>query len=266
MISYIFKSKTKNILLAISSILLMFATLEELHAYFLMGAWEHIILKIIAAIPYLLIFLYMVMLKKEYKIKQLLFPIAFGLLILLSVYSITECFDSYTFASINGLSRFFVNFNIRIVMILGYVFCFIGTLSNFKRVGFLRVGVPICTIAILILSAFNYSIPAWVDYSFYSYLHILAIDYLNNIYLGTITILFYTSIFVLTLTRKSQYIDITPFVEERKRKKQIKKAKKLEKENQDFSSSLVPDGFWRCMGCGEILPNSINECECGYKR
>ncbi len=28
----------------------------------------------------------------------------------------------------------------------------------------------------------------------------------------------------------------------------------------------VPDGYWRCMGCGEILDNSRFECSCGYKR
>lgn len=28
----------------------------------------------------------------------------------------------------------------------------------------------------------------------------------------------------------------------------------------------IPDGFWRCMGCGEILPADKDKCECGYKR
>jgi len=71
----------------------------------------------------------------------------------------------------------------------------------------------------------------------------------------------------LTLTKKSEYIDITPFVEERKIKKATKKAKRLANENPEESSPLlVPEGSWRCMGCGEILPDDKNECECGYKR
>ncbi len=28
----------------------------------------------------------------------------------------------------------------------------------------------------------------------------------------------------------------------------------------------IPEGHWRCMGCGEILPNDKTKCDCGYKR
>lgn len=90
---------------------------------------------------------------------------------------------------------------------------------------------------------------------------------MNESFRASILLLFYISIFVLTLTQKSEYIDITPFIEERKIKKADKKARKLEREKpEEFLPPDVPDCYWRCMGCGEILPNDKNECNCGYKR
>ena len=29
---------------------------------------------------------------------------------------------------------------------------------------------------------------------------------------------------------------------------------------------LEIEGAWRCMGCGEYVPNDNDRCECGYKR
>lgn len=262
MISYIFKSKIKNILVAIFSIILLCINLKELYAYMMFGIWEHITSKFISLIPYLFVFLYMVTLKRDYKFKQFLFPIAFAILTLFAVFSITNCFDEYTFSSINGLVRLFISLTIRTVMIVGYVFCFVGTLSNFKRLGFLRLGLPLCIITIAILGSSYYYLTNWIGNEF-----LATVYYLTESFSASSLILFHISIFILTLTKKGEYIDITPFVEERKTKKAIKKAKKLAKETpEEFSPPLVPNGFWRCMGCGEILPNDKNECECGYKR
>ena len=219
-------------------------------------------LKFIGLLPYLLIFLYMITLKREYKIKQLLFPIASAILALSAVFSIRDCFDEYTFLSVNGLVLLLVNLIIKFVLIAGYTFCFVGTLSNFKRIFFLRLGLPICIITIFIQGISYHYLIDWIGNTLYS-----TISYLNESFRASILLLFYISIFILTLTKKSEYIDTTPFVEERKIKKANKKAKRLAQENpEEFSPPLVPEGYWRCMGCGEILPDNISECECGYKR
>ena len=262
MVSYIFKSKIKNILVAVFSVIFLLISLKELHTYMLLGAWDTITFKFIGLIPYLFIFLYMVTLKRDYKFKQFLFPISFAIFTLTAIFSITNCYDDYTFSSINGLIRFFISLIIKIVLITGYACCFVGTLSNFKRIIFLRLGLPICIITIFIQGMSYHYLIDWIGNTFYS-----TIYYLNERIRGSILLLLYISIFILTLTKKSEYIDITPFVEERKIKKANKKAKRLAKENPEaFTPPSIPDGYWRCMGCGKILPNSEIKCECGYKK
>ena len=60
---------------------------------------------------------------------------------------------------------------------------------------------------------------------------------------------------------------LAPFIEKRKLKKELKKAQKFAKENPEaFIPPVVPDGHWRCMGCGEFLPDNETECNCGYKK
>lgn len=262
MISYIFKSKIKNILVAIFSVIFLLISLKELYTYMLLGAWDTITFKFIRLIPYLFIFLYIVTLKRDYKFKQFLFPISFAIFTLTAIFSITNCFDEYTFASINGLIRFFISLIIKIVLITGYACCFVGTLSNFKRIILLRLGLPICIITIFIQGISYHYLIDWIGNTFYS-----TISYLSESFRANILLLFYISIFILTLTKKSEYIDITPFIKERKIKKVNKKAKKFAKENlEDFSPPQVPEGYWRCMGCGEIMPTNKSKCECGYKR
>lgn len=265
MISYIFKNKIKNIFVAITSVFFLCISLKELRAYMIVGAWNDMTLKLISFIPYLLVFLYMVNLKNDYKLKHLLFPIAFAISALSTIFSIRDCFYEYTFSSINGIIELLIGLSIRIVMIMGYVFCFIGTLSNFKKLIFLRLGLIFCIITNLALSFYYYHLNQWTENwignEFFSTNY-----YLSEILKSSI-ILFYISIFVLTLTKKSEYIDITPYVEKRKIKKEIKKAEKLARETPEkFSPPTVSEGYWRCMGCGEILPDDKTECDCGYKR
>ncbi len=50
-----------------------------------------------------------------------------------------------------------------------------------------------------------------------------------------------------------------------------KRAARLEAKLQEeakFNAPVpeIPDGSWRCMACGKILPDSIDRCECGYKK
>lgn len=274
MISYIFKSKIKNVLVSIFSILIICMNLNELHQYIILGLSDSIILKFISLIPYLFIFIYMLTMKRDYKFKQFLFPTAFAIFTLTSLFSITNCFDEYTFLSVSGLVRLLFNLIVKFVLIAGYSFCFVGTLSNFKRIIFLRLGLPICIVTILFQNASyfinlllsnraaNNLLSNLMGNEFFIYVSILR--ELPRIF---ILLLFYISLFILALTKKSDNIDITPFIEERKAKKEAKKAQKLASQELDnFTPPTVPDGFWRCMGCGEILSDNISECECGYKR
>lgn len=261
MISYIFKSKPKNILVAIFSLAFLCLNLKELCFYALINAWGYMALKLIELIPYILIFVYMITLKRDYKFKQFLFPIAFSIGILLTVFSLKNCFNLYSLTSTFLLFDAYINFAIRIIMLVGYIFCFVGTISNFERVVFLRSGLIICAITTLILGSKYYTFNGFISAQLPTY------SYLIQLLMEITILLFYISIFILTLTKKSEYIDITPFVEERKIKKATKKAKKLEREKtEEFSPPNVPDGYWRCMGCGEILPDDKDKCKCGYKR
>lgn len=262
MISYIFKNKVKNVFLSIFAAILIYINLNELYQHVIFGAWSGVVLKFISLIPYLFVFIYMLTLKRDYKFKQFLFPIAFAIWCVTAIFSIKNCFDVYAFSSLNGLARLFVNLIIKFVLIAGYTSCFVGTLSNFKRINLLRIGLPICIIIIFIQGVTYNHLVNWIGNTFFS-----TLVYLNESFRASILLLFYISIFVLTLTQKSEYIDITPFIEERKIKKAYKKARKLEREKpEEFLPPDVPDGYWRCMGCGEILPNDKNECNCGYKR
>lgn len=262
MISYIFKSKIKNFLVTLILGIIICNNLNNLYQYVIVDALEYVLFGFIDLLPYLLIFLYMVTIKREYKIKQFLFPISFAIFTLTAIFSITNCFDEYMFISLNGLIELFISLIIKSVLITGYAFCFIGTLSNFKRITFLRLGLTFCIITIFIQRISYHYLIDWIGNTFYS-----TISYLSESFRASILLLFYISIFILTLTKKSEYIDITPFVEERKIKKANKKAKRLAKENpEEFSPPMVPEGYWRCMGCGEILPADKDKCECGYKR
>lgn len=39
------------------------------------------------------------------------------------------------------------------------------------------------------------------------------------------------------------------------------KETKAEEQKQE-----VPTGFWKCMGCGEIISNDLEKCKCGFKK
>ena len=251
MISYIFKSKIKNILVSIFSILIICVNLNELYQYIIFGLSDSIILKFISIIPYLFIFIYMLTLKRDYKFKQFLFPTAFAIFTLTAIFSITNCFDGYAFLSVNGLVRLLFNLIIKSVLIAGCSFCFVGTLSNFKRIIFLRLGLPICITAILfqntsyfinlLLSnrAANNLLNDLMGNEFFTYVSVLR--ELPRIF---ILLLFYISLFILALTKKSDNIDISPFIETRKLKKEIKKAKNMKKKiKKSFYHRLYPTAF-----------------------
>ena len=230
-----------------------------------------IALKFISLLPPLLVLIYMLTLKREYKIKKWIFPSAFAILALNTIFSICDSFYSYTYSSIDVVSFIIENFIILLidmVILAGYVFAFLGSLNNFKRVVLLRTGMILCAIFVFVfflLKGIYMAIIANIQNSFFAW--ISEITFYIGLFEQIMILLFYTSIFLLTLSKKSEYIDITPFVEERKAKKEMKKAEKQQMElDREALPSEAPEGYWCCMGCGKLLPNSENKCECGYKR
>lgn len=262
MISYIFKSKIKNILVVIFSAILVCINLNALQLEIMFFYWESMVIRLIALIPYLLIFIYMVTLKKEYKIKPFIFPMAFAFLALSTLFSLKHIFNPYIYVFANRLAIGLISLILYVVELLGYVFCFVGALCNFKRINFLRVGTILCTLSIFLLFLFDYSLSFLSTNTFFQ-----TVNNLAETPRTIILLLFHISIFTLTLTKKSDYIDLAPFIEKRKLKKELKKAQKFAKENPEaFIPPVVPDGHWRCMGCGEFLPDNETECNCGYKK
>lgn len=260
MISYIFKSKFKNILVTVLSVILILIGINDIDTCMMFENLSDAVKEFIRLIAYVLIFIYMITLKRKYKIKKWLFPIAFAVLGIATLFEIFECF-TYTFLYYIELYAIFLKAFVLLLMFVGCVFCFIGTLSNFNKLKFLRLGLLFCIISVFIVNIclpFVFEISTNVLFSYLSFFE-------NSIDSGLL-LLFYISLFLLTLTRKSENIDITPFVEQRKAKKAAKKTEMLEQKVEEEILTDIPENSWRCMGCGEILPDSISECECGYKR
>jgi len=264
LISYIFKNKTKNIIVAILAAILIVINLETFRDYLFMRAWKQFILHFLPSfISYWLILIYMLTLKREYKLKPLLFPTAFALLSLHTTFSIS--LNPTVFFSLSDLIIGFISFVMPLLATVGYVFCFVGSLSNFKKLSFMRLGLSFSIANVLILCLYD----LYLYYLSKENLLLFYVKYilnLNEVLAYGIELLFYISLLVLTITKESENIDIKPFIEARKLKKQLKKEAKLKQITDEMEPITVEDGFWRCMGCGEILPDNINECECGYKR
>ncbi len=262
MISYIFKNKTKNILAivftALYTILPFFNTINALNNF------RNFLFYFAQLLPYAMLLIYLLTLKKIYKFKELLFPAAFAIKTLFAIYtSIVSAIGILNIADgFQGI--YFIlrsNFS-NIIAIIAFVLCLIGTLFNFKNVRFLKWGTLIFIISILILTPIDFISVGGFDYwrnipqeHFTSVLF----SQIESVIKIAITVLFYFGIFNLTLNKKSEYIDITPL---------NKKSEATEYQNQFEHEEMleIPDGFWRCMACGKIVPDSIDQCECGYKK
>ncbi len=279
MISYIFKNKTKNILMIVFTVLYIISS--DLFAGFYYSVIRQIPIsfyEILGVVAFALILGYMFTLKRQYRFKEWLFPAAFAILMALSLY---ELFTTIVYA----LSTYGYLVLIEVLScvsfafgIIAYVFCFIGAVKNFKNIVFLKIGAIIkivgtvlpTVIAVIIefiaLGGIDYFKNIDEAYKTYVYnsMFQIAVEW-------AFSLLFFVGILLLATNKKSEYIDITPYVEARKAKKEAKHAAKLEAKQQEEArlnepAPEIPEGSWRCMACGEILPDSIERCECGYKR
>lgn len=273
MISYIFKNKTKNILAIVFTILYILSQNYIYQIYTYISRQEFPLRTVVGMLPYILILVYMFTLKREYKFKNWLCPLAFVVLTAFSVYSMigTLILNIEYFKALGLIS--ILIFVPNIAVIVAYVLGFFGTIKNFKNVIFLRVAMIINMITLVIAQVVDLFLAGG-----FAYFESIPQEQLGNVYLLMfkaiikllIMLLFYFGILNLTLNKKGEYIDITPYVQERKAKKEAKREAKLkaqqEQEDLDMPAPEVPEGCWRCMACGKILNDNTDRCECGYKK
>lgn len=278
MISYIFKNKTKNILAIVFTVLYVFNTnlIYWLYEYINFGEILSLVEVVFKLLPYIFIIVYLCTLKRQYRFKEWLFPAAFAIFALSDVHTIIVSIIT-NIEYINSVEGFIWLISIvayDTVLLVPYILCLLGSIKNFKNVILLRVGLIILMVSIVINQAFQFLLSSAgydLQNAFLNYLHLLIPSMAEALYDAFILLLFYFGILNLTLNKKSEYIDITPYAKERKTKKEAKRIARLEAKQQaeaefDAPAPEIPDGSWRCMACGKILPDSVDRCECGYKK
>ncbi len=275
MISYIFKNKTKNILVIIFTCLHILNTNIPYELYWCISQGSVISIgTLLSFLSYILILVYMFTLKMQYRFKEWLFPTTFAILGGIVIYDII--FDIvYSLTQYGNLSSTeILSCTINAVSATLWALCFCGSIKNFKNVIFLKIG----TLAMMIYTVVI-TITEFILVGGGEYFANIPQEYLTSVYISmgkaliklAMILLFYFGIFNLTLNKKSEYIDITPYVEARKAKKAAKRTDKAEEKQREearFNAPApeIPDGCWRCMACGKILTNSLDRCECGYKK
>ncbi|MBQ8739942.1 MAG: hypothetical protein IJY79_00105 [Clostridia bacterium] len=282
MISYIFKNKTKNILM------IVFTVLYIISSDFFTGFYYSItrqipisFYEISGVVAFALILVYMFTLKRQYRLKEWLFPVAFAILTAMSIYSlVTNIVYHITSQQYHYFMYYesITSYASYVFAIIAYVFCFIGSIKNFKNDVFLKIGVIIKIVG-TVLTTVIAVIMEFIAMGGMEYFENIDETYRTYVYGSMfqtvvkwiLSLFFFVGILLLTSNKKSEYIDITPYVEERKAKKEAKKAARLEAKQQEEAKlnapvPEIPDGSWRCMACGKILPDSENKCDCGYKK
>ncbi len=278
MISYIFKNKTKNILAIVFTVLYVLNTNLMYWLYSSINFGEFLLLSevVLKLLPYIFIIVYLCTLKRQYRFKEWLFPAAFAIFVVVDVHTIIVSIITNIeyINSVEGFIWLTSSVAYDMVLLAAYILCLLGSIKNFKNVILLRVGLIILMISIVINQAFQFLLSNMgydLHNAFLNYLNLLIPSIAEVLYDAFILLLFYFGLLNLTFNKKSEYIDITPYVEERKAKKEAKRAAKLEAKQQEEAylnepTPEIPDGSWRCMACGKILPDSIDRCECGYKK
>ncbi len=278
MISYIFKNKTKNILMIIFCIFCILCSdfIREIFVSIVTGTVPAGY-ALVSGLPYFFVLAYLFTLKMEYKAKNWLFPCAFAIWFLYYAYEfvfdIIFVITQYNYFIVSDI----ISYASFITALLAYAFCFFGCIDNFKKVKLLKIG----AIIKIVTNIFIATVTTIIEYNMLGkkeYFTNMFFEYLYQIYNSTIKtsikllapILFFVGILLLTLNKKSENINITPYVEVRKAKKAAKTvAKQKQQEKQEaqwVESEEIPEGSWRCMACGKILANDIDRCECGYKK
>lgn len=275
MISYIFKNKIKNILVIIFSVVCMIKPLCEFLFYISINQvfpW----FTFLTLLPVALVLIYLLTLYYNYKFKSFMIPAAFLIWIVSPIYlAFSDIKFAFMYLKWIGEMPLTVVFTLinMIVLITAKALCFAGSLSNFKNISLFKVGIILNIVGIAIITPIYEAVSA-IEYFGTTNIFLDQLRQILNdgVILGRVAnILFWIGLLLLAFNKKSEDIDITPYVEERKAKRQAKKEAKLqqkEAEEAEYNAPLpeIPDGSWRCMACGKILTDDIDRCECGYKK
>lgn len=280
MISYIFKNKYKNAAVIFFAAVYFLMQIRDLRAHVIdYYPFDPLVVRYVVnqilkysarSLPALLIIVYMLTLKRKYRIKEWLFPAAFAVMsltgVVLTGIGFYQFYNMFSSGFFSRFTEIFTAVGANIIILAAYVLSFIGSLSNFKRVVLLRIGLMILVVSAAVFFALDlrsyYLAALNLQITFLGLLS--GMYYYLELLRQIITLLFYGSMFILTLSKKSEYIDITPFIEARKSKKEMKRARKAEREQAlEAVPPEAPEGYWCCMGCGKILPDSEDRCECG---
>ena len=229
---------------------------------------------LLSFLAYILILVYMFTLKMKYRFKEWLVPTAFAILCGLVIYDIIlDIVDSLTqYGNLDSTKILSITINAVSATLLALCFC--GSIKNFKNAIFLKIGSLAMMIYTVVMTITEFILVGGAEY-----FANIPTEYLASVYISmgkamikiVMILLFYFGLFNLTLNKKSEYIDITPFVDARKAKKAAKRNARLEAKQQEEAylnepTPEIPDGSWRCMACGKILPDNIDRCECENKK
>jgi hypothetical protein len=157
-------------------------------------------------LPYIFILVYLFTLKKEYKFKEYLFPAAFLIFIGRNVYSFVislitnvQMLDSskmvlwYIWTVLYGL-----------IAIAAYGLSLLGTINNFKNVRFLRIGMIVLIIVMLLVQVVEFFFVGGFDYFSNVPVAYLTVSMIKGVIKVIVNVLFYFGIFNLTLNKPEQ--------------------------------------------------------------
>ena len=162
MVSYIFANKTKNIIVMIFASLLLLNNLYDIVSY-IGESSAFPFYKTLAFLPFVLLFVYLLTLKKQYKFKNYLLPVAFAYRIIKSSYivfiNLREWFYSrLTFEYVISIV------SLDIIILAGFILCLLGALQNFKKPQFFKFGMLIIAITELFVPLVSFILVGGFEY------------------------------------------------------------------------------------------------------
>lgn len=153
-INRIFENKTKNIIVTALAALCTVSQIYEAAAY-TASPDVSVFLKILQVLPYALVLIYMLTLKREYKIKGFLFPTAFLCSAAYTIYTViySVCNFSYSLSAVIYALKL-LTFDI--VMAAAFILCAIGSADSFKRLILFKIGTLVLAITALVLPVVSF--------------------------------------------------------------------------------------------------------------
>lgn len=202
----LFANKRKNTLaICFTSIytLCLILTINFNKSLFLLNfrhALNSLILALIPLVTTVLVLVFLLTLKKEYRFKKWLFPIAFGMKFISNLISLILGIGSLRYLLTNPLQ--ITMYSISVLMAVAFGLMFVGTLFNFKYVKLLKIG----AIAFVVLSLI-FNVIEFISIGGFAYFQnvpqtVTPINFMVLIKLIAQS-LFYIGIFMLTLKNKN---------------------------------------------------------------